>query len=95
VLQMSVTIELPESLWPFAGEAETVKVSGRTIGECFRNLVKAFPPLERWFGFRDGQLVTDLDMLVAINGKNTNPILLDMPVNDGDRITLLLIITGG
>jgi molybdopterin converting factor small subunit len=92
---MGVTIELPESLRPFAGDTETVRVGGRTIGECFRNLVKAYPPLERWFGFKSGLLVTDLDMLVAVNGKNTYPILLDTPVNEGDRITLLLIITGG
>lgn len=92
---MSVTIELPESLRPFAGDAETVAVSGNTIGECFRYLVKEHPPLGRWFGFKDGQLVTDLDMLVAINGKNTYPVLLDAPLHDGDRITLLLIITGG
>lgn len=92
---MSVTIELPESLRPFAGDAESVVVNGRTIGECFRNLVKVHPPLERWFGFKGGRLVTDLDMLVAVNGKHTYPVLLDTPLRGGDRITLLLIVTGG
>jgi len=92
---MIVTIELPESLRPFAGDAETVAVRGRTIGECFRNLIREHSPLARWFGFKDGYLVTDLDMLVAVNGKNTYPVSLDTPLRDGDRITLLLVVTGG
>jgi molybdopterin converting factor small subunit len=92
---MSITVQLPQGLREFTGGEATITVEGNTIEESFRDLIVKYPRLERWFGFKDGQLQTDIDMLVAVNGEHMHPIRLDMPMQPGDNIMTLLVLSGG
>ena len=92
---MSVKISIPYFLKRHTDGADALEVSGNTIGECFKQLMKHYPKTKKWFTFKDGELLSDASLFMLLNGKGMYPIKLDTPTKDGDEISMGLLIGGG
>ncbi len=77
----------------FTDNQEVVKTTGSTVGECLDYLVRQFPGIEKGLFDRHGQLLNYVYFF--INGKGGYPTDLTKPVNDGDEITISLLLPGG
>jgi hypothetical protein len=55
--------------------------------------VKQFPGIEEGIFDKQGQLLNFIYFFV--NGKASYPVSLTMPVNDGDELTIALLLAGG
>jgi len=91
-MSVKINIFYPH-LQEFTNHQETVGVEGGTVGECLRHLVNQFPAIESGIFAKDGQLLNYVYLF--INGKATYPTDLDLPVNDGDELTIALLLAGG
>ena len=89
-----VTVHLPRLLGPVVGGADTVAVEGDTVTEALAALVDRHPALQVHLfdetgGFRR-------HVLCFHNKANTRWLeSLDVPVADGDTITILQAVSGG
>jgi len=92
---MSVKINIPYFLKRNTDSLDVLEVSGKTIGECFKQLMKHYPQTKRWFAFKDGELLTDEAFFMLLNGESIYPIKLDRLTRDGDEISMGLVIGGG
>ena len=90
---MSITVNLPAYLQPYAGDKESVKVKGKTIQECLDDLIKQYPTMKKMVFDENGQLHTYVSIFAA------NEIVyadqLDKLIKDGEAIHILYIIGGG
>ncbi|HEX9896924.1 MAG TPA: MoaD/ThiS family protein [Dehalococcoidales bacterium] len=90
---MSIAINLPAYLRPYANDNESIAVKGKTIQECLNDLIKKYPGLKKMVFDQDGQLHTYVSIFAA------NEIVyadqLEKTVKDGDTIHILYIIGGG
>jgi molybdopterin converting factor small subunit len=91
-MSVKVNIFYPH-LQQFTRHQEAVHVDGNTIGECLGQLVKQFPGIEEGIFDKQGQLLNFIYFFV--NGKASYPVSLTMPVNDGDELTIALLLAGG
>jgi len=89
-----VTVQLPSLLGPVVNGADSVGVEGGTVAEVLAALVAAHPALkvhlfDETGGFRR-------HVLCFHNDANTRWLdSLDVPVADGDTITILQAVSGG
>ena len=90
---MSISISIHPSLQHITDNKEIIIVEGSTVGECFRNLVTAFPELEEWLFENKDKLSKYID--VFVNEESAYPEELKKKVNDGDEIYILMQIAGG
>jgi molybdopterin converting factor small subunit len=90
---MSVTIHLHPMLYALADHHETVETSGSTVGECLRQAIDRYPRLGEMVFYKDGTLQTFIE--IYVNRKVACPDELSWPVQDGDRIHLIVTIAGG
>ncbi len=88
---MSVRVDCGPLLSHYTDNQRLVEVEGRTVGECLRQLVERFPRLKLFD--KDGGLLAYID--IYINAESAYPGELDRPVQDGDEISILLMIDGG
>jgi len=91
-MTVKVNIFYPH-LQQFTHHQEVVHVDGGTVGECLGNLVNQFPGIEQGIFDKQGQLLNYVYLF--INGKASYPTDLAMPVNDGDELTIALLLAGG
>jgi len=91
-MSVKVNIFYPH-LQQFTHNQDVVNVNGNTVGECLGHLVKQFPEIEPGLFDKQGQLLNYVYLF--INGKATYPTDLAMPVNDGDELTIALLLAGG
>jgi len=90
---MSVEINIPPSLQALIDGVGQIDVSGGTVGECFRELVRCYPRLkEKIFG-RNGRLPKGMN--VFINGASAGPRPLNRVVREGDKVHIAYIVLGG
>lgn len=90
---MSVRLKLHPVLQKFAQGQEILEVSGRTTGECIRELEKRFPALGQEIRDKRGRLRPIYRVL--LNSKYLQSRQLTTPVTDGDEIEIRLIPVGG
>ena len=90
---MSIEIKLPTTLVRYTENQQLAKVSGSTVGECLEHLVKQFPDLEKVLFDKSGQLVRYID--VYVNQESTYAEKLVKPVNDGDKLHIVMVLAGG
>lgn len=90
---MSVEIHLHPNFYALADENETVEVQGATVGACIDALVFRFPRLRKRIYDKDGQLQPFIE--IYVNRRAACPDELKWPVDDGDRIHLIVTIAGG
>ena len=92
--KMSVKVHIfYPHLQQFTHAQEVVNVNGDTVGKCLGHLVKQFPGIEQGIFDQQGQLLNYVYLFV--NGKASYPTDLTMPVNDGDELTIALLLAGG
>jgi len=90
---MSVMVKLPPVLQEFSGGVETLKVNGRTVGECLNQLEARFPGIMESLLDRQGKLLRVFG--IYLNSDGLHPVELDNPVRDGDEIVILNFLMGG
>ena len=89
-----VTVELPSVFEPILGDRRRIEVEADTLSRALAGLVEDSPVLSAHLfdetgGFRQ-------HVLCLHNGKNTRWLeSLDVPVADGDTITILQAVSGG
>jgi len=90
---MSVEINIPTFLQHLTSDVKVVDVKGRTVGECFADLIKKYPQLKARLYTKRGRLLKSLN--VFVNGESVYPETLTKPVNDGDIIQIVYVVIGG
>ncbi len=72
---------------------EPLNLTGGTIGECLRDLVRRFPAARNLLFDSQGQLIQHV--FVFVNAESLNRPGLDTPIRDGDTLIIASLITGG
>jgi molybdopterin converting factor small subunit len=90
---MSAEIELASMFGRYTNNQLKIKVEGKTVGECFKDLFRQYPDLEKILMTKDGKLYHRYD--VYINGESSYPKEMTKPVRDGDKLNIVFIIYGG
>ncbi len=90
---MAVTVYIPLIHRHLSDDVETVKVDGKTVGECFHQLVKRFPNLQNAIFNKKGELQNLLE--VFLNSESAYPDELARSTKDGDEIHITTILSGG
>ncbi len=88
----SIEVHLPPMFRHLTGAGAAVRVSGTTIGEVVRELVRTYPQLESYLlaggGIKQG-------ISVFLNGESAYPDELSRPVRDGDELHIAQLVLGG
>jgi len=90
---MSVEIALSSIFARYSDNQLNIKVEGNTVGECFKDLFRQHPNLEKMLMTREGKLQRAYD--IYINGESTYPREMTKPIKDGDKLNIVFIIYGG
>ena len=91
--KVSVKVIIPQFLRPFAEGVDVTDVEGSTVGDCLNELIGRFPRIKKFLFDKSGELLKGVE--VYVNGKSSYPDELAYPVNEGDELYMLLIISGG
>jgi molybdopterin synthase sulfur carrier subunit len=90
----SVTVELPSVLAPVVGGTASIAVDGTTLAEALASLVERHPALTVHLFDETGRFRRHV--LCFHNETNTRWLeSLEVPVADGDTITILQAVSGG
>jgi molybdopterin synthase sulfur carrier subunit len=89
---MSVTINLGGLHRLTDGQA-TVKVEGKTVGQCLEGLVKQFPKIKPRLFDKKGKLHSYVE--IYVNQESAYPEELAKAVRDGDELHLMELVAGG
>ena len=90
---MSVKLEIPSIFRRYTDEKTTLELPGNTIGEVLENFKKRYPRVKKVFFDKEGKLLHSFD--IYINGQSIYPLKMEHPVKDGDKLDLVMIISGG
>lgn len=90
---MSIQIKLHKTHRQFTDGQETIEVTGNTVGQCFTDLLRQFPGLEKELFSKKDILKSNLE--VYLNGESAYPNELKKSVKDGDQIYLTVMLAGG
>ena len=90
---MTVTIYIPLIHRHLSDDVETLQVDGKTVGECFHQLVKRFPNLQSAIFDEKGKLQNLLE--IYLNSESAYPDELARSTVDGDEIHITTILSGG
>jgi molybdopterin converting factor small subunit len=90
---MSVEINIPPSLQAAIDGVARVDVTGSTVGECLKDLVRLYPRLKNRIFQRNGRLPRGMN--VFINGASAGPRPQDRAVREGDKVHIAYIVLGG
>ena len=90
---MSIEVNIHQALRHVTNKQPKVEVRGTTVGECLSDLVRQFPGMKPKLFGNDGKLLNYVD--IYVNLESSYPEELAMPVKDGDKLHITLIIAGG
>lgn len=90
---MSVRIRIHPLLQDLANGLEVVEVEGENVGKCLANLNRQFPGMRENIFDKHNKLLRHIEIFV--NGRTTSPEELAAPVNDGDELSILMLLSGG
>jgi len=88
---MSVSLKIDRMLKQLSGDKNLVDVNGSTIAECLGDLIRQFPDIENRIYDKNGILM----VMILHNGKAVYQKDLQNPVNNGDKLQLLIVMSGG
>jgi molybdopterin synthase sulfur carrier subunit len=91
---MSAEVKVASYLMQYTGGKEIIKVEGKSVRECLQDLIKQFPDMEKIL-FDDNNILRAFFNIFITGGDVAFAEKLDVPVKDGDILTLLYIIGGG
>ena len=87
-------ILIPTPLRQFADKADTVELSGKTVGEVLTALTTRFPDLKKHLYNDEGKLRSFVN--VYVSDEDIRYLNKDAtPVKDGDTISIVPSIAGG
>lgn len=89
---MSIEISLHKTHRRYTDGKEIVEAQGKTVGECLQDLVKKYPPLDKEI-FKNNKLNALVE--VYLNGASAYPNELAKSVRDGDKISLVYMLSSG
>jgi molybdopterin synthase sulfur carrier subunit len=91
---MEVHVRIPTPLKKLAGEQDTIKAKGRTVGEVIQWLIDTYPGLQERLRDEKGGMRRFIN--IYLNDEDIRFIQnLETPVKDGDRISIIPAIAGG
>jgi molybdopterin converting factor small subunit len=90
---VAVTIHVPLIHRHLSDDVETLEVDGKTVGECFHQLVKRFPNMQSAIFNQKGELQNLIE--VYLNSESAHPDELARSTEDGDEIYITTILSGG
>jgi molybdopterin converting factor small subunit len=90
---MGVRVNINEALRYCTNGLDIVEVTGSTVGECLRQLVKQCPNIRQRLFDKDGNLVTYVG--IYLNEQSVDAEGLAKPIKDEDEISIVLMVTGG
>ena len=90
---MSVKVHLHLTLRQYTDGQEVIETQGRTVGECFQDLITKFPSLKPSLFDKKGKLNNIVE--IYLNLQSAYPDELAKPVKDGDEIHVTLMLAGG
>ena len=90
---MSVRVKIHQTLRHLTNGQAKAEVNGNTVGHCLYELVKQFPGIETKLFNKKRKLLNYVD--IYVNAESSYPEELSKPVNDGDELSITLIIGGG
>ena len=90
---MSATVEISSVFGRYTKNQLSTKVEGNTVGECLNDFLKQHPDMKNIVLNKDGKLRHSFD--IYVNGKSAYPLEMTKPVNDGDKLNLIMLIQGG
>ena len=88
---MKSRIKLNHVFQPYAGDRETVEVTGSTIRECLNNLIELFPVFKQLLFDDEGIL----SVLIMYNGETIVPNEINRPVAGQNEILIFPMVQGG
>ena len=90
---MSATVEISSVFGRYTNNQLVTKVEGKTVGECLDDFLEQHPDMRKIVLNKDGKLRHNYD--IYINNKSTYPLEMTKPVNEGDKLNLIMLIQGG
>jgi MoaD family protein len=90
---LSVRIRIHPLLQDLANGLEVVEVEGENVGKCLANLNRQFPGMRENIFDKHNKLLKHIEIFV--NGRITSLEKLAAPVNDGDELSILMLLSGG
>jgi molybdopterin converting factor small subunit len=90
---LGITVNIHQALRHITNNQATVEVAGTTVGECLTELVHRFPEIKGKLFDKKGKLLNYID--IYVNAESSYPEELAKPVNDGDKLSITLMIAGG
>lgn len=90
---MPINVHIHKTHRQFTNGLEVVAVEGRTVGECLNQLVKQFPGMEKALFAKKDKLQNTIE--VFVNYATAYPNELAKPVEQGDKIYLVVMLSGG
>lgn len=91
-MSVKINISYPH-LQQFTDSQDVVEVNGSTVGDCLDDMVRQYPNIKKALFDEHGQLLSYV--MFFINREYASPAELDKPLNDGDELTIALMIAGG
>jgi molybdopterin synthase sulfur carrier subunit len=89
-----ISVELPMLLGNTTGGIRQVTVAGDTLQQALDDLLRQYPLLK--VHLYESQGVLRKHVLILYNGQNTRWFKsLDLPTQEGDKITVLQAVSGG
>jgi len=89
---VTIEISLHKTHRRYTDGKEIIEVEGKTVGDCIKDLVKKYPPLEKEI-LKNGKLNSLIE--VYLNGESAYPNELAKTVKDGDKISLVYMLSSG
>jgi molybdopterin converting factor small subunit len=90
---MPINVHIHKTHRQFTNGLEVVAVEGRTVGECLNQLIKQFPGMEKALFAKKDKLQNTIE--VFVNNATAYPNELAKPVEQGDKIYLVVMLSGG
>lgn len=90
---MSIKINLHKTQRQFTDGKETIEVTGDTVGDCIKDLIRMYPRLESELLDKKGKLQSVYE--IYLNGESAYPDEMVKKVQDGDEIHVLAMLAGG
>lgn len=93
---MGIKVRVHPYLQPFTGNRELVESTGSDVGECLDNLEAQFPGIKEQLGktrHRKFELFNYIE--IYVNEHSAYPDELTKPLNDGDEVSLVVMMLGG
>ena len=90
---MSISINIHKTHRQFTKGLDVIDVDGHTVGECLDHLVQQFPELKDILFDKKGKLLNIIE--IYVNMESAYPEELAKKVKDGDKINILVMLSGG